>query len=93
MEKKISETKLLTPDDEIIKARIASKLRIIPSNTQIQKKQENVLNCKHLSICYSKKELYFKCKDCGRKLIFCNIQAYEMFCGYLGIPFEKFLEN
>lgn len=99
---KLSETQLLTPDDLIIKQRIANKSRgWIMSKKQLEKKQEQVLNqfvnvkghCNHLSIYYSKEEFYFKCKNCGKKLISCNIESYELFCGYLGIPFEKFLEN
>ena len=45
--------------------------------------------CTHESICYSMEELFFKCKNCGKKLIFCNYQTYQMFCAYLRIPLTK----
>jgi len=51
----------------------------------------NFDDCDHLSICYSKEELFFKCKNCGVKLIFCDNESYRMFCGYLDIPVTKLI--
>jgi len=51
------------------------------------------MTCNHKSIFYSKDDLFFKCKKCGEKLIFCNYDAYRMFCGYVGIPLNQLINK
>jgi len=51
------------------------------------------MTCKHPSICYSRKEYYFKCRVCGEKLVYAGIDEYLMFCKYAELSTLDLLEN
>jgi len=89
----LEETKLLTPDDELIKDRLSWKYRKNWSKKEKQKRLDSLKLCDHPYIRYSELESCFKCKKCNEKLIECDFQSYKMFCFYAQIPISKLIEN
>lgn len=84
------ETKLLTPDDELVRDRLAKKYHRDLTLKEHQKKLRLLDlkgndECEHPTVLFFPKILYWKCMKCNEKLIrLASFNDFRLFCEFSG---------
>ncbi len=79
------ETKLLTPDDELIKQFIARKSRRKLTKKEYDKRMARLYDCNHPSVKFFEEDFTFRCMKCNEKLVQCgSIDEFRLFCELSG---------
>lgn len=91
----VEKNKLLTPEDKIIKKRIAQKSRTRMSLKQYSNKIARLLetfDCNHTSVLFHTEDFTFRCKKCKKKLIrLSGKNEFRLFCELSGKDPKNFM--